>query len=183
MVNPTVSERLNGDSGHLNADSGKHKKVFKRNRNRCSSVTRIGVQQLPEWVFKGCRNMHGYRLMDTQAVNNLVSSGKDALIIDAMPYKDSYKKAHIPSAVQFEFPIDNMPEWNSRETGGKSLEAFTQLLGNNKNKTLVFYCGFVKCGRSHNAAAWAVKLGYNNVYRYPGGIYAWKGAGLDTASE
>lgn len=24
--------------------------------------------------------------------------------------------------------------------------------------------------------AWAVKLGYKNVYRYPGGIFAWKGA-------
>jgi rhodanese-related sulfurtransferase len=30
--------------------------------------------------------------------------------------------------------------------------------------------------RRHNGAAWAVKLGYKNVYRYPGGIFAWKGA-------
>jgi len=37
--------------------------------------------------------------------------------------------------------------------------------------------GFVKCARSHNGAAWAVKLGYKNVYRYSGGIFAWKGAG------
>ncbi|MGD8334165.1 MAG: rhodanese-like domain-containing protein [Desulfobacterales bacterium] len=41
---------------------------------------------------------------------------------------------------------------------------------------MVIYCGFVKCTRSHNGAAWAVKLGYKNVYRYPGGIFAWKGA-------
>ena len=39
------------------------------------------------------------------------------------------------------------------------------------------YCGFVKCTRSHNGAAWAVKLGYKNVYRYSGGIFAWRGAG------
>jgi thiosulfate/3-mercaptopyruvate sulfurtransferase len=45
-----------------------------------------------------------------------------------------------------------------------------------KDKTIVIYCGFVKCTRSHNGAAWAVKLGYTNVYRYPGGIFAWKGA-------
>jgi rhodanese-related sulfurtransferase len=37
----------------------------------------------------------------------------------------------------------------------------------------VFYCGFTKCTRSHNGAMWAVKLGYKNVYRYPGGIKAW----------
>ena len=46
----------------------------------------------------------------------------------------------------------------------------------NKNKLIVIYCGFVKCTRSHNGASWAVKLGYKNVYRYPGGIFAWKGA-------
>ncbi|MBM4137012.1 MAG: rhodanese-like domain-containing protein, partial [Nitrospira sp.] len=35
------------------------------------------------------------------------------------------------------------------------------------------YCGFTKCTRSHNGAMWAVKLGYKNVYRYPGGIKGW----------
>jgi len=40
----------------------------------------------------------------------------------------------------------------------------------------VIYCGFVKCTRRHNGVAWAKKLGYKNVYRYPGGIFAWKGA-------
>jgi len=29
---------------------------------------------------------------------------------------------------------------------------------------------------------WAKKLGYENVYRYPGGIFAWKGAELESAS-
>ncbi|ELR64896.1 Rhodanese-like domain protein [Photobacterium marinum] len=125
----------------------------------------------------------GYQLIDTQGVKNLLDSGKEVLVVDAMPYKDSYKKEHIPSALQFEFPIADMHEWNTAQTDGKSLKTFTQLLGADKDKTLVFYCGFVKCGRSHNAAAWAIKLGYNNVYRYPGGIYAWKGAGFDTAGE
>ena len=51
-----------------------------------------------------------------------------------------------------------------------------KLLGSDKNRLIVFYCGFVKCGRSHNAAMWAVKLGCANVYRHPGGIKAWKEA-------
>jgi len=34
----------------------------------------------------------------------------------------------------------------------------------------------VKCTRSHNAAVFAKKLGYKNVYCFPGGIFAWKGA-------
>ena len=125
----------------------------------------------------------GYQLIDTQGVKDLLDSGKDVLVVDAMPYKDSYVKEHIPSAQQFEFPIKYMPEWETAKTDGKDQATFTQLLGEDKGKTLVFYCGFVKCGRSHNAAAWAVKLGYNNVYRYPGGIYAWKGADFETASQ
>ncbi len=41
----------------------------------------------------------------------------------------------------------------------------------------MFYCGFAKCTRSHNGAMWAMKLGYQNVYRCPGGIKAWLEAG------
>jgi rhodanese-related sulfurtransferase len=59
---------------------------------------------------------------------------------------------------------------------GRSERDYLQLLGPDKNRLRVIYCGFVKCTRSHNGAAWAVKNGYTNVYRYPGGIFAWKGA-------
>jgi rhodanese-related sulfurtransferase len=44
-----------------------------------------------------------------------------------------------------------------------------------KGQDVVIYCGFVKCTRSHNGAVWAKKLGYTDVYRYPGGIFGWKG--------
>ena len=70
-----------------------------------------------------------------------------------------------------------MHTWDTRETAGKSKADFEKLLGADKKAPVVVYCGFVKCTRSHNGAAWAVKLGYKNVYRYSGGIFAWKGAG------
>ena len=60
------------------------------------------------------------------------------------------------------------------------LMLFIVVLGYDKDRPIVVYCGFVKCTRSHNGAAWAVKLGYKNVYRYPGGIFAWKGAKYPT---
>jgi rhodanese-related sulfurtransferase len=85
-----------------------------------------------------------------------------------MPLEASYKKQHIPGAVQFEFPI---PEVKEMDEATKA--KFEQVLGPDKDLTLVFYCGFTKCTRSHNGAMWAVKLGYKNVYRYPGGIKAW----------
>lgn len=118
----------------------------------------------------------GYGLVTTAELKAMIDSGKDLLIIDTMPYKESYLKNHIPGAKQFLFPIPDMNEWDSKETDGKSMEDFVQLLGPDKNRTIVVYCGFVKCTRSHNGALWAKKLGYTNVYRHPGGIFAWKGA-------
>ena len=125
----------------------------------------------------------GYDVVTTEELKNWIDSGKDMLIVDTMPYEDSYKKQHVPGAVQFLFPIPDMEEWDIKETDGKTMEDFKKLLGDNKNKPIVIYCGFVKCTRSHNGAAWAVKLDYKNVYRYPGGIFAWKGADFPIEKE
>jgi rhodanese-related sulfurtransferase len=119
----------------------------------------------------------GYEVITAGELKKLIESKKDILVVDTMPYDDSYKKEHIPGAKQFLFPIPIMENWNAKETGGKSIEDFEAFLGPDKDKTIVFYCGFVKCTRSHNGAAFAKKLGYKNVYRFPGGIFAWKGAG------
>lgn len=73
----------------------------------------------------------------------------------------------------FEFPIPEL-----REMSEKTKSAFLRFFGPAKNRTLVFYCGFTKCTRSHNGAVWAMKLGYKNVYRCPGGIKGWLQAGF-----
>jgi rhodanese-related sulfurtransferase len=118
----------------------------------------------------------GYGIITTEELKTKMDVDKDLLIIDTMPYESSYKKGHIPKAKQFLFPIPDMATWDAAETSGKSVKDFEKLLGPDKNKPIVIYCGFVKCTRSHNGAAWAVKLGYKNVLRYPGGLFAWKGA-------
>ena len=122
----------------------------------------------------------GYGVITASELKDLIGSGKKLLIIDTMPYDASYKKAHVPGAKQFLFPIPDMNEWNTKETDGKTLDDYKALLGPDKDKTIVVYCGFVKCTRSHNGAVWAVKLGYKNVLRFPGGIFAWQGAGYPT---
>jgi len=118
----------------------------------------------------------GYDLVTTEELKKWTDSGQDIVIVDTMPYEASYKKNHVPDAVQFLFPIPDMDEWDTKETAGKTQADYEKLLGPDKNKIIVIYCGFVKCTRSHNGAVWAVKLGYKNVYRYAGGIFAWKGA-------
>ncbi len=124
----------------------------------------------------------GYDVVTTEELKKWIDDGKDMLIVDTMPYEASYKKAHVPGAQQFLFPIPDMKEWDEKETAGQSQQDFEQLLGADKDKLIVVYCGFVKCTRSHNGAVWAKKLGYNNVYRYPGGIFAWKGADFEVGA-
>ena len=123
----------------------------------------------------------GYDVVTTEELKLWMDSDKQMVIVDTMPYEASYKKNHIPGAKQFLFPISDMDAWDARETDGKSQDDLIRMLGDDKDKTIVIYCGFVKCTRSHNGAAWAVKLDYKNVYRYPGGIFAWKGADFPIA--
>ena len=118
-----------------------------------------------------------YDLLTAAELKEWIDSGKAMVIVDTMPYEASYQKQHVPSAVQFLFPIPDMESWDVKETDGKKAEDYAALLGPDKDKPIVVYCGFVKCTRSHNGAAWARKLGYKNVYRFSGGIYAWRGAG------
>lgn len=121
----------------------------------------------------------GYDLITTDELKKLMDSKEDIVIIDTMPYEASYKKAHVPGAQQFLFPIPDMNSWDAKATAGKTEADYKALLGDDLNKTIVVYCGFVKCTRSHNGAVWAKNLGYKNVVRYPGGIFAWKGADYD----
>ncbi len=134
-----------------------------------------GAVKLVQEVQRG-----GYNVVTTQELKKWIDDGKDMIVVDTMPFEASYKKAHIPGAKQFLFPIPEMEAWDTKETDGKSKEDFQSILGQDKNKTIVIYCGFTKCTRSHNGAMWAKTLGYKNVYRHPGGIFAWKGAQYQT---
>jgi rhodanese-related sulfurtransferase len=110
----------------------------------------------------------GYALALTDELKTWIDENKPMLIVDTMPKEDSYDKEHIPGAVQFEFPIEEL-----REMSADQQAAYGKLLGADKSRLIVVYCGFPKCGRSHNGAVWAKNLGYDNVVRYVGGIKAW----------
>ena len=149
--------------------------VMAKNKFQKEFEKEQGAVKLVREVQRG-----GYDVVTTEELKQWIDSGRDMLIIDTMPYTASYKKAHVPGAKQFLFPIPEMKEWDTKETDGKTVDNFKELLGSDKDRTIVVYCGFVKCTRSHNGAMWAVKLGYKNVLRFPGGIFAWQGAGYPT---
>ena len=106
-----------------------------------------------------------------------MDEGKAMVIVDTMP-ESNFRKEHIPGAKNLLFPVPPMAAWDTKETAGKTEADYAALLGEDKELPVVVYCGFVKCTRSDNGATWAKKLGYKNVYRVPGGLFAWKGASL-----
>lgn len=136
-----------------------------------------GAVKFVREVMKG-----GYDVITTAELDALMKSGEEIVLIDTMPFEESYKKEHVPGAKQFLFPIPDMATWDSKETAGKSEADYKTMLGADVNKKIVIYCGFVKCTRSHNGAMWAKKMGYAQVLRYSGGIFAWKGAGYKVDS-
>ena len=122
----------------------------------------------------------GYTLVSTDELKGLIDRKESFLLLDAMPAASSYNQAHLPGAVNFEFPKEVISTWNEDSMPGRTQEEYEALLGKDKDRLIVVYCGFVKCARSHNAAVFARQLGYTNVKRYPGGLYAWRGAGYAT---
>ena len=83
---------------------------------------------------------------------------ENVMIIDSRPKRPKYDKGHIPMAVsmpysQFDKMVDMLPE--------------------NKDTLLIFYCGGLKCKLSHKAAWKAEKLGYTNIKVFAEGFPRW----------
>ncbi|AFQ43421.1 rhodanese-like domain-containing protein [Desulfosporosinus meridiei] len=117
----------------------------------------------------------GYKLVSTEDLNKWVNEKKALIIIDTMP-ADSFAKGHIPGAVNAELPKTTLADATDEQKA-----AFIKLLGEDKSKTVVVYCGYVACARSDVGAVLAKQQGFNEVYRLPGGITTWQEAKYDVA--
>jgi thiosulfate/3-mercaptopyruvate sulfurtransferase len=69
---------------------------------------------------KGCFKLIGemergdYKLVSTAQLKKWMDEKKPMVIVDTMPYEASYKKNHVPGAVQFLFPIRICPSGTPR---------------------------------------------------------------------
>jgi rhodanese-related sulfurtransferase len=124
-----------------------------------------------------------YEVLTTEEMKVLIDDKTPMVLLDSMPAASSYDVSHLPGAVNFEFPKETMSRWDEETMPGRTKEQYASLLGENLDSLVVVYCGFVKCARSHNAALYAQELGYTNVRRYAGGIYAWRGSHLPVESK
>lgn len=113
----------------------------------------------------------GYKLVSTEDLNKWIGEKKNMIIIDTMP-ADFFAKNHIPGAVNAELPKTGMADATDEQKA-----AFIKLLGADKSKAIVVYCGFVGCARSDVGSVIALQQGFTDVYRVPGGFIAWQEAG------
>ena len=111
----------------------------------------------------------GATMLDADGVIDLIQSDPQLVIVDTR-LKDVYNTGYIDGAIQF------------LDTDITDAEALMPLLGS-MDRSVLFYCKSVKCGRAINAAKLAVEYGYTNVHYYPYGIDDWSAQGLPIASN
>ncbi len=89
------------------------------------------------------------------------------VLVDSRPKRGKYDKGHIPTAI-------SIPD--------SQFDKFKNQLPQDRAKTLVFYCGGLKCPLSHKSAKKAIDLGYSDVKVFSAGYPGWKEvAGASTA--
>ena len=103
-----------------------------------------------------------YPDLSVSEVKDLTKS-KKAVIIDVNG-SESYAQGHVPGALDYAAIKDNL----------------AKVLPEDKNTTIVAYCGGPKCNAYTAAAKAAAKLGYKNVKHMSAGIAGWKEAGEKT---
>lgn len=113
----------------------------------------------------------GYKIVVTDELKKWIDSGKKITIISALPVAEDQQFGTLPAAVNGAMPKAE------KELTPADRDNLLNAAGPDKEQTIVVYCGFVACRRSHIGAKILVDNGYSNVYRYPGGISAWQEAG------
>jgi thiosulfate/3-mercaptopyruvate sulfurtransferase len=118
----------------------------------------------------------GYTLIGTEALNKLLAENKSLMLIDTMP-KEAFDKVRIKGAVNS--PVAK----TEKEFTPAEKDNILKIAGSDKSKTIVVYCGYTSCRRSHLGAKALVENGFSSIYRYPGGIVGWQEAGLPTEGK
>lgn len=114
----------------------------------------------------------GYRVVATDELKRWLAEGKPLTMISTLPANEDASFGMLPGAVNGAMPK------SERELVAADRENLLKAAGTDREKTVVVYCGFLGCRRSHHGAKILVDNGYKNVYRYPAGIIGWKEAGL-----
>mgnify|MGYP003573179037 CR=1 FL=1 len=131
-----------------------HKAAFKAESLGYKNV-KVFAEGYPGWLkVKG-----NYSAVSVEWMKAQIDKGADMVIVDARPKRKKYDKGHLPGAI-------SIPD--------TQFDKFKDQLPEDKTKTLVFYCGGLKCKLSHKSAAKAIAMGYTNVKVFTTGYPSWK---------
>lgn len=114
----------------------------------------------------------GYKVVATDELKRWLDEGKQLTIISALPADEDKTFGSLPAAVNGAMPK------SEKDLVTADRDNLLKAAGSDKERTLVIYCGFLACRRSHIGAKILVDNGYKNVYRYPAGITGWQEAGF-----
>ncbi len=122
-----------------------------------------------------------YKLVSSEKLQGWMAANKNMVVVDTMdaPW---YNDHHIKDAINVECGDNGANGKFTAEQKKALLSAVKKACTEkkkgkkvvNKKKTVVVYCGFVGCKRSHEGAKYLASKGFKNVYRYAGGISAWR---------
>jgi rhodanese-related sulfurtransferase len=115
---------------------------------------KVFAEGYPEWMSVDTH----YPSVSAEWVKSQIDKGADMVLVDSRPKRKQYDKGHIPTAIsipdmQFDAMKDQLPE--------------------DKNASLVFYCGGLHCKLSHKSAVKAIEMGYTDVKVFAEGYPAW----------
>jgi rhodanese-related sulfurtransferase len=114
----------------------------------------------------------GYKIVGTDELKKWLDEGKKLTMISALPASEDKEFGLLPAAVNGAMPK------TEKELTPADNDNLLKAAGNDKEQTVVIYCGFVACRRSHIGAKILVENGFKNVYRYPAGITGWSESGF-----
>ncbi len=129
----------------------------------------------------------GDSVVDTRALAELLRDGR-VVLLDVAP-APRRPPGLAPGAPWLPVPHEDIPgsAWipsAGTETIRPAMEAFlrahvARLTGHDRDRPIVVYC-HTDCALSWNAARRLIDAGYRHVSWYPGGVEAWRQAGLPT---
>lgn len=117
----------------------------------------------------------GYRVVGTDELKKWLDEGKKLTIVSTLPLAEDKEFGTLPSAVNGAMPKAE------KDLSQIDRDNLLKAAGTDKEASVVVYCGFVACRRSHIGAKILVENGFRNVYRYPAGITGWKESGYPLA--
>ena len=130
-----------------------HKSARKAEKLGYTNVS-VFAAGYPAWI----KTPGNYASVSADYVAKKIESNEITLI-DARPYKPKYVKGHIPTAI-------SIPD--------SQFSKMTDMLPQDKEAPLVFYCGGHACKLSHKSAKKAIELGYTKVKVFSAGYPGWK---------